>query len=185
MVRNSSGESWFYLLTSKDSYRRGPEYATPKYTSLAHWLFYIKGIWKIANARTFWLSPPTLPRWKQEIENLPEGYINKPCHFFTNLLTQAQTPLSCQFFTYLLYLCLVGIKDSFVGHFFEFYIFMGLPYYKICFSPVNLFHVNLFIRTAKEPREEKKGNLSSSKLHSFPHSIIPFKRYSKMFKPVV
>lgn len=62
MVRNSSGESWFYLLTSKDSYWRGPEYATPKYTSLAHWLFYIKGIWKIAIARTLWLSPPTLPR---------------------------------------------------------------------------------------------------------------------------
>lgn len=102
--------------------------------------------------------------------------------FFTNLLT----PLSCQFFTNLLYLCLVVIKDSCFGHFFEFYVFMGLSYYKICFSPVNLFHVNLIIITAKESREGKKGNLYSSILHSFPFLLnYSFQRYSKMFKPVV
>lgn len=57
MVRNFSSESWFYLLTSQDSYQRRAEYATPKFTTLAYWgLFWIKGMWETADARPLW--PP-------------------------------------------------------------------------------------------------------------------------------
>ena len=39
------------------------------------------------------------------------------CHFFITLLPQAQTFLSCQFFTDLLFLYLKGIKSACFGHF--------------------------------------------------------------------
>ena len=85
-----------------------------------------------------------------------EGYINKTSGFFTNLLPQAQTYLSCQFFTNFLFLRLQVIKAPCFGHFSEPHIF-GVPIYtkfNLCIFPsINLSY--LIIRPAKEPRKEE------------------------------
>lgn len=83
-----------------------------------------------------------------------ESWINKACYFFTNLLPQAQNPLSCRFFTNLWFLCPNGIKASCYDHFFESNIFMGSLYIRnqICFSAIN---VNLIIIPAKKHRREE------------------------------
>lgn len=75
--------------------------------------------------------------------------------FFTNLLAQAQTSLSCKLSTNL-FLSLNGKKASCFSHFEP----LGLPYIqnKNCLSPINLLYVSLIIRASKEPRGEE-GNI--------------------------
>lgn len=47
-----------------------------------------------------------------------EGSIHQPRYFLINLLPQAQTPLSRQFFTGFLFLYLKSVKAACSGHFF-------------------------------------------------------------------
>lgn len=87
------------------------------------------------------------------------GCLNKPCYFFTNLLPKAQTSLSCQIFTNLLFL-LKCVKAASFGHL-EPPILGGSHAHKINFcSPVNLSYMNLMIRPTIEPRREE-GRFSS------------------------
>ena len=103
----------------------GSGQATPKYTNMTYWLCWITVTGTIADTRkTLW--PSSFSPWKQEInlqcESYPlctRGYRDKACYFFTNLLPEAQTPLSCQFFTSLLFICLKSIKTACFGHFFR------------------------------------------------------------------
>lgn len=71
------------------------------------------------------------------------------CHFFITLLPQAQTFLSCQFFTDLLFLYLKGIKSACFGHFLGSFIIKApvcvcecvhKKLHQLCFPSVNLFH---------------------------------------------
>lgn len=72
-------------------------------------------------------------------------------YFFSNLLLQAQTPLTCQFFTNILFLCLKGIKTECFGYFFQSHISMSSCTLKKKFSFLLMSYVILIIRPAKEP----------------------------------
>lgn len=85
----------------------------------------------------------------QEIEG-QEGCIHKPYYFFPNFLPHSQTPLLCQSFINVLFPHLKDVNVSSFGPLFESY-FMSSYSYKIRFgliSPINLFYVNLIIKSA-------------------------------------
>ena len=87
----------------------------------------------------------------------PRRRINKLYYFFTNLVPQAQTSLSCHFLTNVLFLGLKGIKAICFGHFFESHISVSSHTYgiNICFLFCYLPSV-YFIRPSEEPRREQR-----------------------------
>ena len=110
-----------------------------------------------------------VPSLYQEIEKHPyhqrpglqgqEACVNKSCYFFTNLLPQVQTFLSCQLFTNLLFFCLKHIKIFLLLSLIWVSCSMSSHTYKLNFSPVNPSCVKLIIRPARRMKRGR-GNIS-------------------------
>ena len=112
----------------------------------------MKGALPVVGGKETFLSPETG-------NSGPRRHINKLCYFFTDLRPRAQTSLSCQFITNVLFLGLKGVKAVCFGYFFESHISMSSCMYGI--KIYVFFRWSLlcqFIWPAKEPRKEERKN---------------------------